>query len=352
MLKTPRRARTIPSTQSSARALAVMLVLTALAHAPNTPRATAQTPAPLLPSQPQLTAQAQCTDIDLTRPGSSMHCQPIYNQSLPASTVPDASLCYAIAATEVWDAYRWNERRTTTADCATFETTSPVHAAALYTLTNPSERQELAWGFEHITFNALAFHGGCRARALQSNPSDVWAAAAYALIGDPSLALGYLENPSDSCPTETAHTPISDTEWARTLSELCDLPSARVPTLADTPTMTAHHTTRTNSRSNIIHRQLERGLPAAIVHGSGLADAAASFESEEPGVLWQNEQWQQTASYGVNHATVIVARAWRGGECQFRIRDSYGQNTHTLGEFWVRESLLADWLARVGEVQN
>jgi hypothetical protein len=281
-----------------------------------------------------------------------MHCQPIYNQRRPDSTVPDAAICYAIAATEVWDAYRWNERGTTTADCDTFETSSPVHAAAQYTLTNPSARQDLAWGFENPTFNELAYHGGCRASALHSNPSEVWAAAAYALIGDPSLALGYLDNPSHRCPTETAHTPISDTEWARTLIQLCDLPGARVPRLADTPMMTTHYATRGNARSDIIHRQLERGLPAAIVHGSNLAAAAAQFESGAPGVLWQNEHWRQTANYGVNHATVIVARAWRGGECQFRIRDSYGQNTHTLGEFWVRESLLADWLTRVLEVQN
>jgi hypothetical protein len=91
-----------------------------------------------------------------------MHCQPIYNQSLSDSTVPDAGICYAIAATEVWDAYRWNERGTTTADCSTFETTSPVHAAALYALTNPSDRQNLAGGWEDITFNAVAVHGGSR----------------------------------------------------------------------------------------------------------------------------------------------------------------------------------------------
>jgi hypothetical protein len=251
--KTPSRPRKRSSAPSSARTLALTLVLAAAAQLTALPYAKGQATSTPLSSQPRLTAQAQCTDIDLSRPGGSMHCQPIYNQSLPESTVPDASLCDAIAATEVWDAYRWNERESSTADCATFDTSSPVRSAALETLTNPSSSQELAWGFEHITFNAMAFHGGCRARVFQSNPSDAWA--------------------------------------------------------------------------------------AAVTSGA-------------PGVLWQNEQWQQTPNYGVNHAAVIVARTWRDGECQFRIRDSYGQDRHSLGEFWVRESILANWLARVGEIQN
>ncbi len=139
--------------------------------------------------------------------------------------------------------------------------------------------------------------------------------------------------------------------------QLCELDSARVPRLADTPTMNRHYATRTNARSDIIHQELERGLPALIAHGSNLAAAAAAFERGAPrvvrkGVVWRNEQWRPTQNYGNDHGTVIMARAWRNGECQFPIRDSYGQDRHTLGEFWVRESLLAHWLARVGEVQN
>jgi hypothetical protein len=66
---------------------------------------------------------------------------------------------------------------------------------------------------------------------------------------------------------------------------MCELPSARLPTLADIPTMTAHYPTRAQSRSDILHQELERGLPAAIVHGSNLAAAAADFESGAPGVV-------------------------------------------------------------------
>jgi hypothetical protein len=59
-----------------------------------------------------------------------------------------------------------------------------------------------------------------------------------------------------------------------------------------------------------------------------------------------------TENFGSNHATVIVARAWMNGECHFRIRNSYGRNTHYAGEFWASESTLSDWLIAVGEVRD